>query len=267
MSVVRVKAVAVIVLVVIGVMSLAGFVWIRVSTRALEKEVHVNSSPEHQLEQLRSLPQPYSRLLTAMTKREPQLGTDGVQYRLSTDTGVTVADGMYIYNLVRQVKPERTAEAGLAEGYSTLYFFAGLQENGRGVHVAMDPYERDWHGIGVQKVNEAGMSKRFRFVEAKSSDVLPELKSERQSYQMIFIDGDHRFDGAFTDFFLSDAICSEQCYILFHDVWMPSTQKLISFIEHNRNDYVRRPVPEGVNIAAFQKVGKDHRTWQHFADF
>lgn len=217
--------------------------------------------------QLETLPQPFSRQLLSMSHHEPQLGTDGVRHPLDATTGVTVPDGMYIYDLVRRTKPARTSEVGLAEGFSTVYFLAALQSNGNGLHVAMDPYESDWHGVGLQEVKNVGMEKRFRFLPEKSIAALPQLANEHQSYEVIFIDGDHRFDGAFTDFVLSDPICPKGGYLLFHDPWMPATKKVISFIEHNRPDYARRPVPHDVNIAVFQKVGDDQRSWMNFTDF
>lgn len=218
--------------------------------------------------QLDTLPQPFSRLLLSMHNHEPQLGVDGVRHPLDPSTGIGVADGLYIYDLVRQVRPLCTVEVGFAEGFSTMYFLAALHSNGSAVHVAVDPYETSaWHGIGLQKVKEAGMRERFRFLPAKSIAALPELNREAKPYEIILIDGDHRFDGAFTDFVLSDPICPKGGYILLHDLWLPSTKKVIAYIEHNRPDYARRPVPAGVNLAAFQKVGEDQRHWIHFVDF
>jgi predicted O-methyltransferase YrrM len=214
------------------------------------------------------LPPPFSRLLLSMNRSDPQLGTDGVRHPLTRDTGVKMADGLYIYDLVRQTKALRTAEVGFAEGFSTMYFLAALKSNGGGVHVAMDPYEvSEWHGIGLQEVQESGMKDRFRFLNAKSIAGLPALNQEGQPYEIIFIDGDHRFDGAFTDFVLADAICSKGGYILMHDFWMPSVKKVTTFVERNRSDYVRRAIPGGVNMVVFQKVGEDRRDWRHYVDF
>jgi predicted O-methyltransferase YrrM len=215
-----------------------------------------------------TLPQPFSRLLESMHKHELQLGVDGVRYPLQPATGVRISDGLYLFDLSRQVKPVRSAEVGFAEGFSTLYFLAALEANGKGVHVAMDPYETsDWHGIGLQKIKEAHMNHRFRFLSVKSVVALPALNGEAKPFDIIFIDGDHRFDSAFTDFVLSDEICAKAGYILLHDPWMPSVAKVVAYIERNRADYARRPVPDGVNIAAFQKVGVDQRDWSHFVDF
>ena len=219
-------------------------------------------------QQIATLPEPFRSLLLSMNRREPQLGPDGARYPIDSMTGVTTADGMYLYNLARRVKPRRTLEIGLAEGFSMMYLLAALHENGQGTHVAVDPFETGlWHGIALQKVKEAGMSRRFQHLPDYSIFALPALKQKRDSFDIIFVDGDHKFDSAFIDFALSDAVCANNCYILLHDLWMPSIAKVAQFIDFNRPDFARRPVPEDVNIVAFQKVGPDNRTWTHFVNF
>jgi predicted O-methyltransferase YrrM len=215
-----------------------------------------------------ALPPPFSQLLLSMHDHELQIGTDGTKHGLAALVGVAAADGAYIYDICKKVKPHHTLEVGFAEGFSTMYFMAAIKANGGGFHVAIDPFENtQWHGLGLEKIQEAGMKEKFRFMEAKSVSALPVLNSEAASFEIIFIDGDHRFDGTFTDFVLSDPICAKGGYILFHDVQLESTKKVLSFLERNRSDYMRRSVPKNVNIAAFQKIGDDRRDWLHFVNF
>jgi predicted O-methyltransferase YrrM len=268
----------------VGALVLVGALWLWDYTRAesealavgrAQQQGRIAANREKRLadqrsieEQLSTLPQPFSRLLVSMNKHEPQLGTDGARHKLDANTGISLNDGLYLYDLVRRVRPLRTAEVGFAEGFSTMYLLAALHSNGRGVHIAIDPFEDSlFYGMGLQKVKEAGAKQRFRFLPVKSVAGLPMLSGERQPVEITFIDGDHRYDSAFTDFILSDEICPKDGYIILHDPWMHSIQKVISFIERNRADYARRPVPDGVNMAAFQKVGVDQRDWKHYVDF
>jgi len=215
---------------------------------------------------LAPIPQPYSSMLASMHNHQPQMGTDGAMHALDADAGIKIGDGLYIYELCRKVRPRHTLEVGFAEGFSTLYFLAAAKTNGVGSHVAIDPFENsDYHGIGLQKVRQTDMSSHFRFMEAKSVAALPLLASEGSKYEVIFVDGDHRYDSELADFVLADVLCPNGGYLLFHDIWMDSTKKLISFIQRNRADYEREPT--GVNVAAFRKVGEDHRDWRHFVNF
>jgi predicted O-methyltransferase YrrM len=214
---------------------------------------------------LAPIPQPFRDMLASMHNHEPQVGTDGAIHASDNVSGVTVDDGLYLYNLCLKVRPQRTLEIGFAEGFSTLYFLAAAKMNGGGSHVAIDPFENFWHGIGSQKVRQSDMSSHFRFIEAKSVSALPLLASENSQYDLIFIDGDHRYDSELADFVLADVLCPKGGYLLFHDIWMDSTKKLVSFIQRNRADYETEPT--GVNIAAFRKVGEDQRQWHYFVDF
>ena len=224
-------------------------------------------SPGIPLEKLLApVPQPFSTMLVSMHRHQPQMGSDGATHALDATAGVAPEDGVYIYDLCRRVRPQRTLEVGFAEGFSTLYFLAAEKANGVGLHVAIDPFEGShYHGIGLQEVRRTDMSSHFRFVDAKSVSALPLLASEGQHYEVIFIDGDHRYDSELADFVLADVLSPKGGYLLFHDTWMASTKKLVSFIRSNRTDYLY--LPTNVNIAAFRKADEDRRDWRHFVDF
>jgi hypothetical protein len=83
---------------------------------------------------------------------------------------------------------------------------------------------------------------------------------------LIFIDGDHKFDGIFVDFFFSDFLIKQNGFILLHDSWMRSTQIVTRFVKTNRKDYVQIRSPEK-NIIIFQKNGLDARDGMHFKEF
>jgi hypothetical protein len=44
---------------------------------------------------------------------------------------------------------QRTLEAEMAYGFSTLYILSVLKQLGAGHHTALDPYQvKDWNGVG-----------------------------------------------------------------------------------------------------------------------
>jgi methyltransferase family protein len=148
-----------------------------------------------------------------------------------------------------------------------MYFLAALRANGFGSHIAIDPFEvQEWKGIGLTKVKEVKMEGSFEFIPERSHSAMAKLADKKLAFDVIFIDGAHLFDIAFTDFVLADALLQKGGYVLLHDPWMSSIQRIIAFIKKNRADFTLQP-PSGANVAVFQKTGEDKRPWDHFEQF
>jgi predicted O-methyltransferase YrrM len=229
--------------------------------------IDTNSAPADELKSLSALPPDFMNAIASLHRGDPQKGTDGGMHKIDSVTGISMDDGLQIYNLVRKVKPKKTLEVGFAYGVSTMYFLAALQANGFGSHIAIDPYEiDDWNGIGLMKVKEVKMEDSFEFIPERSHPALAKLADKKLTFDVMFIDGAHLYDIAFADFVLADPLCPKGGYILFHDTWMGSVQRIISFIEKNRLDFTRQP-SSAANIAIFQKTDDDKRPWDHFKEF
>lgn len=217
---------------------------------------------------LSPLGEPFAEVLCSMYEGEPQLGTDGVSHPLDTMTRVSPRQGMWIYDLVRDTKPENTLEIGLAYGFSTVYILAAIQRNGRGRHLAFDPFqEQHWKGIGLTREKILGLaSGTFSFSGEDSIQGLARLCREGRRFGMIFIDGNHKFDDVLIDFSLASTVCDSEGHIVLDDLWMPSIQRVVSFIRRNRTDFTEIPTSIS-NIAVFRRVGDDKREWTHFVPF
>jgi predicted O-methyltransferase YrrM len=176
---------------------------------------------------------------------------------------VSVAEGKFIHNWVKNHHLSATLEIGLAFGASAASMLAAHQ----GIHVCMDPYqEKNYLNVGLENLDRLGYSERVRFHQDLSCNVLPRLYYEKAQFDFIFIDGDHRFDSIFVDFYYSDLLLANNGYILFHDSWMRGTQLVASFIRHNRNNYKQIP-RAGLNLILFQKSGENKSSWDSFQEF
>jgi len=104
------------------------------------------------------------------------------------------------------------------------------------------------------------------FIEDFSHNALPKLLKNHTKVDFALIDGDHRFDFIFIDFYYIDLLLNQKGYVLFHDFWMPSTKTIISWIKNNKKDYheIKTPIK---SFVLFQKRGKYNRDWQHFIPF
>lgn len=168
----------------------------------------------------------------------------------------------FIFDFLKQTGLTRTLETGFAYGKSASHIMAATQSK----HVAIDPFQDRYHKLGIKNIKELGFDKNLELYEDYSHHVLPKLVDQTVSFDFIFIDGDHKFDGIFVDFYYTDLLLEEGGYVLLHDTWMRSTQLVISFIKRNRKDYHQLKTPCR-NFALFQKVSKDERNGMHYREF
>lgn len=178
-----------------------------------------------------------------------------------------IDEGLCLYRLCRERKASATLEIGCAYGFSTLFILAALAPGGH--HTAIDPWENQdfgYLGVGVTKVKEVGMEASFSLFEEPSALGIPRLISQGLRFDLIFIDGNHRFDYVLVDFVLSADVCKPGGLIIFDDMWMPSVRKVVSFVRSNRKDFDELSTPVA-NISVFQQMGEDQRDWRHFEDF
>lgn len=201
-------------------------------------------------------------LLTHMYTAERLQGTEGEAAPGLTRIGPL--QGAVLHRLVRQTGALRTLEVGFAFGYSTIWLLDALPPGAR--HVAVDPHERALYaGVGLFQVQQLMAAAHFEWRGAYAIHALSDAIRAGERHDLIFIDGNHRFDDVLVDFYLADQALRPGGIMAFDDMWMPSVRSAVSFVASNR---AYQPVtqPEG-NMAVFQKVADDTRDWQHYVPF
>ena len=117
-------------------------------------------------------------------------------------TSVTPGRGRFLADLMRKFGPSATLEVGMGWGLSTLHLLEGMLQAG-GVHqphIVIDPFQNTrLHGGALRVIREAGAADLIEFHEEPSEILMPKLVAQGRRFDFIFIDGDHRFDGAFVD--------------------------------------------------------------------
>jgi predicted O-methyltransferase YrrM len=153
---------------------------------------------------------------------------------------ISLDEALEVYSAVRAVGPDHSAEIGFCCAGSGLAILKGLEDQGRGMHHACDPYQSSYaKNAGLRNVERAGLAHRLHFQEKFPEEVVPALPS----LQFVFIDASHLFDISILDFVLADKKLDIGGVVAFHDLWMPSLQKLVRYILANRNYEIYRPVP------------------------
>jgi predicted O-methyltransferase YrrM len=163
-----------------------------------------------------------------------------------------------------QVEAKATLEVGLAYGFSTLFILAAQRQLGYGHHTAIDPNQEIWGGVGVTNAKE--FTSNFKFYNDISVHVIPNLRAIHCRYDVIFVDGNHRFDDVLVDFTLVEDICNMGGYIVLDDALLPSVGRVVDFIRANRTAEFEY-LPSVDNLAVFKRIGRDQRPWNHFIPF
>ena len=213
-----------------------------------------------------NLPEPFRSRLKSMYAGEPQQGSGG-PVEINKQVRIEESAGMWLYDLCLNLKPKRTLEVGMAYGFQrTLYILAAIERLGAGHHTAIDPWQEElWHNVGLLNTCAVGMVRHFDLILERSASALGRIGAEGNKFDLIYIDGDHRFDGTLVDFTLAAELCPIGGSIVLDDPWMPAVRSVLSWIRSNRRDFEEIAVAE--NFAHFRRIREDERAWDHFVDF
>lgn len=173
-------------------------------------------------------------------------------------------EARFIYDFLQAHALTKTLEVGLAYGKSASHIIAATQSP----HIAIDPFQHNYDNIGLKNLEALGLVDFLTLYPDYAHHALPKILTEHDkgAFEFIFIDGDHKLDFIFVDFFYADLLLAPNGYVLFHDTWMRSTQLMLSFIRTNRPDYeIVSDTPN--NLALVRKVGADKRDRMHFKEF
>jgi hypothetical protein len=171
------------------------------------------------------------------------------------ESGISSSQAQTIFDLLERERPEATAEIGCANGGSTKAIAAALEQNGKGHHFAIDPYQASyWNDAGKIRISAANLSHRVTFHDEFPERIfhtLPQL-------DFVFIDGSHLFDFTMVDFVVSDRQLKVGGILAFHDVWMGAVRGVLRFVLSNRNY-------EPLNLASHSEPFSRWQKFRHHA--
>lgn len=175
---------------------------------------------------------------------------------------ISDAEAGFLFHFTREHDVRRTLEVGCGLGKSAVAIMLGTD----GTHVVVDPFQDNYDRRGLGNIDRAGLADRLEFREEYSRTALPALLAEGRQFDFVFVDGSHRFDDIFVDFYFSDLLLAPGGYVVFDDLWMRTAQLVLSYIRTNRPDY--RPVAGAPRtLAVVQKSGEDARNGMFHREF
>jgi predicted O-methyltransferase YrrM len=166
---------------------------------------------------------------------------------------IGLEEGLALREWVRRERARRTLETGLGFAISTLFICEGLLKNGPDVHhVASDPYQfrslpshrTTYAGVGLHVLDEAGIRDVVDFYAEESQIVLPRLLAQGWSFDLVFLDGNHRFEGVFLDLVYCGRLLTEGGVVFVDDVQLPGVRR-VSFCLTNLGWVVEEEGCEG----------------------
>lgn len=186
---------------------------------------------------------------------------------------VTASEGQALLEWVRRERATRTIETGLGYGISALFICEGLLANGDAAarHVVVDPYQTTrFAGCGLQFLDEAGVAELVEYHPEGSEIVLPRLLSEGRTFDLAFVDGNHRFDGVFLDLVYLGRLVRSGGIIFVDDYELPSVRRAVSFCTTNLGWTIEeRSTADDLHHWAAVRTAKiaPQRSFDHYVDF
>jgi len=178
-------------------------------------------------------------------------------------TSIRTTEAEFLCAFLRERRITRTLEVGFAYGYSAASIISATASK----HVVIDPHPERYQDLGAKNLAALGFADLYELRKASSHVALPALVQEGRMFQFIFIDGGHKFDQIFVDWYYSDLLLENGGYVVFHDSWMRSTQVVTEFVRTNRSNYKEVSIPLK-SLVVFEKIAEsDNRTWDHFREF
>ena len=118
---------------------------------------------------------------------------------------------MFLYSLVRLLRPERVIEIGVSKGFVTEWFAAALADNDFGELISVDDWSEthggraDGPAPALTRIQDLGLKERVKFVSSDSVLWLSEQKPN--SAHLVWIDGDHSYQGCKRDLVAGWRVC------------------------------------------------------------
>lgn len=168
--------------------------------------------------------------------------SDGTEHAVFP-TALRPDESEFLRGWVIRERATRTVEIGLAYGISALHICEGLLVNGNPAarHVVLDPgqHHKRFSSCGLQLLAEAGLMDLIEFHDAGSEFMLPRFVQEGRTFDLGFIDGNHRFASVFVDLFYLSRLVPAGGVVILDDYGFdgsegfPGIRRAVTFFTEN----------------------------------
>ena len=165
-----------------------------------------------------------------------------------------------LYAITRAQNPEVVVEIGSARGKSACAMALACSQNGRGKVFAIDPHTNNaWTHEGNENDNGNFMKDRLRdyqlevYCEMVCTTSDQAARDWNRQIDILFIDGDHTFEGVSRDFELFQPWLTANSVVVFHDSLWEHEKSKVGFREDiGVPRFLHQLQEEGYDIVNFQ---------------
>jgi predicted O-methyltransferase YrrM len=210
-------------------------------------------------------------VLERLLREGSAVAADGTRHELFP-VAVSAAEGHALRECVVREGARRTIEVGLGYGLSALHICEGLLENGgaHARHVAIDPHQSTrFSDCGLRFLEEAGLAELVELHREESQIALPRFVSEGRTFDLAFVDGNHRFDGVFLDLVYLGRLVRPGGIVFVDDFDLPAVVRAASFCVTNLGWTLEESDHDELHQWAVLRTSRtpNERAFDHFVDF
>ena len=193
---------------------------------------------------------------------------DGTQHSVFP-VAVSPEEGEALRKWVTREGAVKTIEVGLGYGISALHICEGLLLNGDPAarHVVLDPSQSTrFADCGLQVLEDAGVRHLVEHHAEFSEIALPQFLKEGRSFDLGFVDGNHRFDAVVLDLFYLGRLVRRGGVVALDDYNLRGIRRAVSFFVSNLGWTVEETIGDYA-VVLRTALEPDKREYWHFVEF
>ena len=174
----------------------------------------------------------YRRIYELYNKYLAALSYRGISRSLSIESHMTVSELVRLYKLSKDIKV--AAEIGSFIGASASSIGASFLQSGQGVLFCIDTWKNDAMSEGARDtlneffVNTKPFSSYIHPVRGFSTEVIDKVRERTGHLELLFIDGDHSYDGVKADWEAYKDFLKPGSIVVFHDYgWAEGVKSVV----------------------------------------
>lgn len=137
------------------------------------------------------------------------------------------AQGEFLARLIAEIDAMVCVEVGLAHGISSLFIAEAIAGKKAPRLISIDPFQSEWHNIGLLNLERAGYSGFVEFHREMSHETLPRLLAQGERVDFAYVDASKVFDVVMVHAYYLTRLLRIGGLMVFDDCTWPGVKKIV----------------------------------------